>query len=83
MLNEVNWPEGYLPGTTDNFASNEIIVRGITAKEVFDNLIDTSVRLPRRRYFELPPTYNRGLFYIVTYNLFIALLRPPTRSADR
>lgn len=22
------WPEAYLPGTTDNFASNEIIVSG-------------------------------------------------------
>jgi len=22
MLNEIKWPEGYLPGTTDNFASN-------------------------------------------------------------
>jgi hypothetical protein len=43
MLNEIKWPEGYLPGTTDNFASNEIIVKGITAKDVFDNLIDTSI----------------------------------------
>ena len=43
MLNEIKWPEGYLPGTTDNFASNEIIVKGLTAKEVFDNLIDTSI----------------------------------------
>ena len=31
MLNEINWPQDYLPGTTDNFASNEIIVAGITA----------------------------------------------------
>ncbi len=43
MLNEINWPEGYLPGTTDNFASNEIIVQGITAQDVFENLIDTSI----------------------------------------
>ena len=43
MLNEINWPHEYLPGTTDNFASNEIIVKGITAKDVFDNLIDTSI----------------------------------------
>lgn len=43
MLNEINWPEGYLPGYTDNFASNEVIVRGITAKDVFENLIDTSI----------------------------------------
>ena len=43
MLNEINWPHEYLPGTTDNFASNEIIVKGITAKDVFENLIDTSI----------------------------------------
>lgn len=43
MLNEINWPHDYLPGTTDNFASNEIIVKGITAADVFDNLIDTSI----------------------------------------
>lgn len=43
MLNEIHWPEGYLPGTTDNFASNEIIVVGITAQDVFENLIDTSI----------------------------------------
>lgn len=43
MLNEINWPHEYLPGTTDNFASNEIIVQGITAADVFENLIDTSI----------------------------------------
>ncbi|MBR1730367.1 MAG: hypothetical protein IJ728_12690 [Selenomonadaceae bacterium] len=43
MLNEINWPHEYLPGTTDNFASNEIIVKGITAQDVFENLIDTSI----------------------------------------
>ena len=43
MLNEINWSQEYLPGTTDNFASNEIIVKGITAAKVFDNLIDTSI----------------------------------------
>lgn len=43
MLNEINWSHDYLPGTTDNFASNEIIVKGLNAREVFDNLIDTSI----------------------------------------
>lgn len=42
MLNEIFWPYDYLPGTTDNFVSNEIIVKGIAAKDVFDNLIDAS-----------------------------------------
>lgn len=26
------WPNDYLPGTTDNFASNEIFVAGLSAK---------------------------------------------------
>lgn len=43
MLHEINWPHGYLPGYTDNFASNEVIVRDLTAKEVFDTLIDASL----------------------------------------
>jgi len=36
------WPQDYLPGTTDNFASNEIIVAGLTARAVWDQLNDTS-----------------------------------------
>ena len=43
MLNEINWPHDYLPGTTDNFASNEVIVQGLNAKEVFDTLIDSGL----------------------------------------
>lgn len=34
MLNEINWPEQYLPGTTDNFASNEVIVKGLRTADV-------------------------------------------------
>ena len=35
------WPQDYLPGTTDNFASNEIIVAGLTAHEIWAQLNDT------------------------------------------
>jgi hypothetical protein len=35
------WPNDYLPGTTDNFASNEIIVAGLSAKEIWAQLNDT------------------------------------------
>ncbi len=34
-MNFIQWPEGYLPGTTDNFASNEIIVTGLTMKQIW------------------------------------------------
>jgi hypothetical protein len=34
-MNEVNWPEKYLPGTTDNFVSNEVIVASLTTAQVW------------------------------------------------
>ena len=40
------WKHGQIPfqtGFTDNFASNEIIVPGITAADVFANLLDISI----------------------------------------
>ncbi|MER5430185.1 SRPBCC domain-containing protein [Streptomyces sp. NPDC002588] len=40
--NAINWPEKYLPGTGDNFVSNEVIVAGATAANVWRYLIDTS-----------------------------------------
>ncbi|MBF8152838.1 SRPBCC domain-containing protein [Exiguobacterium sp. TBG-PICH-001] len=42
-MNEILWPAGYLPGKTDNFASNETIVSNLTAEQVWANLQDTSV----------------------------------------
>ncbi|KQX64121.1 hypothetical protein [Streptomyces sp. Root1310] len=40
--NAIDWPEKYVPGTGDNFVSNEVIVRGLTAAKVWRFLIDTS-----------------------------------------
>jgi len=34
-MNEIIWPEGYLPGFTDNFASNEVIIAGLKAIEIW------------------------------------------------
>ncbi|MEV6345672.1 SRPBCC domain-containing protein [Actinoplanes sp. NPDC051851] len=42
MQNSINWPERYLPGTGDNFVSNEVIVRGVSAARVWRYLVDTS-----------------------------------------
>lgn len=42
MLNSINWPEKWLPGFTDNFASNEIIVKDVDFDKVINNLIDTA-----------------------------------------
>ncbi|KIC62677.1 polyketide cyclase [Chryseobacterium taiwanense] len=38
MQNSINWPEGYLPGLTDNYCSNEVIVKGLTIEEVWPYL---------------------------------------------
>lgn len=42
MQNAVNWPADQLPGTGDNFVSNEVIVQGVTAAAVWRYLTDTS-----------------------------------------
>jgi hypothetical protein len=36
------WPEQYLPGTTDNYVSNEIIVAGLAAADIWPLLNDAS-----------------------------------------
>lgn len=37
-MHAIEWPEGYIPGFSDNFASNEVIVAGLTAKRVWPYL---------------------------------------------
>jgi hypothetical protein len=34
-MNEIFWPEGYVPGTTENFVSNEVIVARLSAADVW------------------------------------------------
>ncbi len=41
-MKSINWPTEYLPGTTDNFVSNEVITSGVTLEAVWENLVDTS-----------------------------------------
>jgi hypothetical protein len=41
--NAINWPEKYLPGTGDNFVSNEVIAQGLTASRIWHFLTDTSI----------------------------------------
>jgi hypothetical protein len=40
-MNDINWPNTYLPGTTDNFVSNEVIVASLTSAQVWPYLNDT------------------------------------------
>lgn len=41
--NAILWPEGYVPGTTENFCSNEVIVAGLSAAEVWPLLATPSM----------------------------------------
>ncbi|KAE9987987.1 hypothetical protein EG328_000931 [Venturia inaequalis] len=36
------WPEEFLPGTTDNFVTNEVIVKGLKASQIWALLSDCS-----------------------------------------
>lgn len=42
-MHAIEWPEGYLPGFSDNFASNEVIVAGLTAQRVWPYLVTATV----------------------------------------
>jgi len=41
-MNEIFWPEDYLPGTTDNFVSNEVIVAGLSTADIWPLLNDAT-----------------------------------------
>ncbi|HWT64756.1 MAG TPA: hypothetical protein VN151_01480 [Terracidiphilus sp.] len=45
MLSDIVWPEKYLPGTTDNFVSNEVIVKGLKTTDVWP-LLNTATAWP-------------------------------------
>lgn len=49
-MNAIIWPEGYVPGFTDNFCSNEAIVAGLTAADIW----------PFLNIAERWPTYYRN-----------------------
>lgn len=41
-MHHIFWPAAYLPGTTDNYVSNEIIVAGLSAADIWGQLSDTA-----------------------------------------
>lgn len=34
-MSDIIWPEGYVPGFTDNYCSNEVIVAGLATKDIW------------------------------------------------
>ncbi|GAB7533255.1 SRPBCC domain-containing protein [Pseudomonas sp. 3A(2025)] len=45
MQHSIHWPEGYIPGEADNFASNEVIVAGLNVAQVWP-LLNTPALWP-------------------------------------
>ena len=41
-MSDIIWPEKYLPGTTDNYVSNEVIVKNLSTREVWPFLNNTT-----------------------------------------
>lgn len=60
IMNAINWPKEYLPGLTDNYASNEVIVKGITVEELDYSVVriltqETQVREPAKALYTAKP----------------------------
>ena len=34
-MNAINWPEGFVPGYSDNYCSNEVIVAGLSTQDIW------------------------------------------------
>lgn len=74
-MNSIIWPEGYLPGFSDNFASNEVIVAGLTAADIWP-LLSTPSAWPtyytnsanvQLHNIEGPELEKGALFYFETF----------------
>lgn len=44
-MNAIQWPAGYVPGYTDNFVSNEVIIHGLSAEDIWP-LLNEPLRWP-------------------------------------
>lgn len=38
-MNAIHWPAGFIPGFTDNYVSNEVIVAGLSAADIWPLLV--------------------------------------------
>ncbi|GBR52312.1 SRPBCC family protein [Gluconobacter sphaericus] len=75
MANEIFWPQAYIPGFADNFASNEMIVAGLTTAEIWP-LLSHPTKWPTyyansanpRFYDDRGPELAQGVrFYFETF----------------
>ena len=42
-MHQIVWPKGFVPGFADNFVSNEMIIKGLSLSDVWENLVNTAV----------------------------------------
>lgn len=56
-MNAIHWPEAYTPGFTDNFCSNEVIVAGLSAAEIWPLLVTPA------RWNDYYPNAEAARFY--------------------
>ena len=63
IMSDIIWPEGFVPGFTDNFCSNEVIVEGVSAADIWPLLVIPSWWAPSAKEMSLgglripaPPT---------------------------
>ncbi|WP_323591479.1 hypothetical protein [Aliarcobacter butzleri] len=41
-MHSIVWPKDYVPGYTDNFVSNEMIIKDLSLEVVWENLVNTA-----------------------------------------
>ena len=79
-MSDIIWPEGYVPGFTDNYCSNEVIVTGLTVAELWP-LLNTPHLWPTyyansansRFYGGKGPELENGVrFYFETFGFPVA-----------
>lgn len=68
-MKQIIWPEKWTPGYTDNFVSNEVIVKDLSFEKVLEGLVDSS---NWEKYYE-----NCGDIYM--YNQDNTVLKDKTR----
>lgn len=78
-MNSIIWPKEYLPGKTDNFCSNEVIVKNLTAEDVWPYLADATkwpeyyLNASDIKFYNIPgPVLREGAkFRFTTFGLLV------------
>lgn len=74
-MHAINWPQGFIPGFTENFCSNEVIVAGLSTADIWPLLITPALwptyyqnSANARFYDNKGPELEQGVrFYFETF----------------